>query len=172
MNTQVSVKLVKDANVRKLLEYLLNKIKGFTSFTEAPINGNQYARQDGAWTEVEAPVDTTLVYYATLTTPSPGEAPDVYENKNTLGTGSTLNTNYIGVGIYECTLTLPEGYTIQDVHISFGNFIYDGAGGSVYCDGIDFTDGNLVFTLKTKSNVSTFADFLLASTPIKIELYT
>lgn len=53
MNTQVSVKLVKDTNTRKLLEYLLNKIKGFVSFTDAPSDGEQYARQNGAWSEVE-----------------------------------------------------------------------------------------------------------------------
>lgn len=73
---QPSLKLITDKNLKRILEYILKQLKSFSEsvggiqsvtgglvddtdplnpiIVDAPSDGNQYARQDGGWTEVES----------------------------------------------------------------------------------------------------------------------
>jgi hypothetical protein len=84
------------------LKSILNKITG-NLFVDAPQDGNQYARQDGAWAEVEsggAPIKRVL--NAKLNISSNVEVvASLTELENTLGNVNPLVTTKVGLGQYE-----------------------------------------------------------------------
>lgn len=112
---QPSLKLITDKNLRSILEYILKKLKSFSDIVsiqsitgdlvdntdplnpaiiDAPSDGNQYARQDGAWEQV-ASAGVSKEYLAFVSVNSSG-VPSVQELRNTTGETFTIVRNGAG----------------------------------------------------------------------------
>ena len=147
MNTQVSVKLVKDTNTRKLLEYLLNKIKSLQS-----LSGN---------------TEPTYKVYTALLTQSGTDDPIAIVLENTIG---DIVWSRTAAGTYAAEL---EGAFILDKTFSSATFNWeDSAEGSKSIGIARVSDDRVVLRTSDGALGGTGIDNLMTDiTSIEIKIY-
>ena len=107
--------------------------------------------------------------YTALLTQSGTDAPVATVLENSIPIDITYS--YIGVGIFRGSFPYPSDITSTKLAIILGKLVGEQMGALYTYDSLGYSGGNIVFSLKTKSNASTFSNNLLNPTFIEIRVY-
>ena len=120
--------------------------------------------------ETPTPVDSRpYKVYTALLNQSGTNAPVATVLENSVPINVTYS--YIGVGIFRCSFPYPSDISYTELAIILGKIVGEQMGALYTYDSLGYSGGNIVFSLKTKSNASTFSNNLLNLAFIEIRVY-